>query len=568
MRQNSPKDLRILREIFTPHFYPRLAGLFWCLLFLLAAGLAAGITGCATLNPTVPCGGYPGDSVGSAAPLPPTSTASAPAGQALPTAQATMPGEAGATGLAECIEIALRNNPDIAAGASDIDAKRAERDIAAAERWPGIHATGGYAHNLDAQRLIAPRRNNELGYFTDDLFSADLVLTMPLYRGGRITNSIKAADLMRQVAEHTLARTREELVYNVSSVFYSILAQRRLIDSLAFSENALKEHLKRVNHLIDAGKAPKVDGMRTNVRLAEVTQRHLQEQNLLEIQQRVLSTLLGLEKEPAGGLHIDGTLDPAPLDLDLNGGLETAFSVRPDYAAARAALKAQARRVDVARGEREPSVMLEASYGERWGVGGSGDSYSPASETLTLGAGALPSYTRTPATRGNVVVAGTVNPASTRITSIDQPAAGPNGDVGHIGVKIDVPVFEGGRISARIRDERAKLRAAEQRLRRLELQIRLDVETAVLNAGSARERIQVTEKAIEEGKESLRIMREKYDSGRGVIVDVLDAQSALLEAQTTYYRALADYSVAVAQLRLATGEGSVETTKPKTENRS
>ncbi len=37
-------------------------------------------------------------------------------------------------------------------------------------------------------------------------------------------------------------------------------------------------------------------------------------------------------------------------------------------------------------------------------------------------------------------------------------------------------------------------------------------------------------------------------------MDVLDAQAALLEAETNYYRALADVQVARAQIDLAVGE--------------
>jgi outer membrane protein TolC len=109
-------------------------------------------------------------------------------------------------------------------------------------------------------------------------------------------------------------------------------------------------------------------------------------------------------------------------------------------------------------------------------------------------------------------------------------------------------------VEARISDQRAKLAAAQERLRKLELQIRLDVETALLNVNSSWERIEVTQKAIDQAMESFRIERLKYDLGKGAIVDVLDAQSALLESQTNYYRALADFHTAMAQLRLAMGE--------------
>ena len=80
------------------------------------------------------------------------------------------------------------------------------------------------------------------------------------------------------------------------------------------------------------------------------------------------------------------------------------------------------------------------------------------------------------------------------------------------------------------------------------------MDTSVSNIESTRARIDVTQKAVEQSKESLRIEREKYDYGKGVIVDVLDAQSAMLESQKNYYRALAEYNTALAQFRLAAGD--------------
>ena len=118
----------------------------------------------------------------------------------------------------------------------------------------------------------------------------------------------------------------------------------------------------------------------------------------------------------------------------------------------------------------------------------------------------------------------------------------------------DYPIFDGGRITAQINEQEARLASAQANLRKLELQIRLDVETALLNVNSARKRVQATQKAIEQSKESFRIESEKYDLGKGSITDVLDAQSAMLDTQTNHYRALAEYNIALAQLGLATGE--------------
>ncbi len=415
--------------------------------------------------------------------------------------------EQGPLSLQDCIDIALANNPDVAASAWAVHAAEASRDETAAQRWPWVHARGAYTRSLDNAILVPFRKPGAPSTFTDDIFAGDLVMTMPIFTGGRITNRIKAADLLEQAAQHTLVRTRNELVFNVSSVFYAILSQQRVIDSVEFTRKALREHRDRVGRMIAVQKATNVDLLRTEVRLADVEQRLVNEKNVLDIEKRTLVNLLGIE-DANGAVRIQGLLDHADVTSDLDRDLEKAYATRPDYLAARAAVDAQARNVDAVRGEYWPTVSLEGSYGGRWAID----------------------------------------------PELKQPGANESEDIGHVGVVVDVPLFEGGGIRAQVSRERAKLRVARETLRKLELQIRLEVESAELNIASAGERVRATEKAVEQAKESFRIEQEKYGLGRGSITDVLDAQAAMLESETSYYRALADYNTSVAQLRLATGE--------------
>jgi outer membrane protein TolC len=411
--------------------------------------------------------------------------------------------------LDEAIRLALANNPEVAASEHDTTAAGARRDMASAQRLPNVHVVGGYTRYGDGQRLMPASENGEEGVFSQNIFASDLVVSLPLFTGGRISSELRAADLLRAAADHRLVRTREELVFNVSSVFHGVLAQRRVIESLKFSKTALLEHLKRVADLIAAQKAARVDQLRTEVRVADLDQRLSRERNVLAIQLRVLANLLGAEGgqdlDPAGELTLT---NPALGNAD--SVITQALAKRPDYLAARAVLEAQAKSVDAARAGHWPTVSLQGAYGGRWAA---------------------------------------------------DPTDAPSGtaqadDVGRIGLVVDIPLFEGGRIEATVREQRAKLVAAQERLRKLELQIRLEVESAILNITSASERVAATEKAVEQARESLRIEREKYDLGKGSVTDVLDAQAALLESQMTYYRALADHETALAQLKLSTGENN------------
>jgi outer membrane protein len=366
---------------------------------------------------------------------------------------------------------------------------------------------GGYNHYLNGQRLITASEDGEAGLFGRDIISGDLLLSMPVFTGGRLINQVRAAELLEEAAAHRLVRSREELVYQVSSVFFTLLAQRHFIESLAFSRQTLVEHLKRIEALVQAEKAARVDRMRTEVRLAEVEQLLVREKNLLSIQRRTLASLLGLTDQdrvlsPQGDLE----LGENPSLPDLETALANAWKERADYLAARSSLEAQAKNVDAVKSGQWPTVSLQGSYGGRWATGpttGTGD------ET---------------------------------------------GEVGRVGLVLEIPIFEGGQVDAGIREQQANFAAAEQRFRSLALQVRLDVETALLNVESTGERAEAIRTAIVQAKESLRIEQQKYSLGNGAIVDVLDAQLALLVSEISYYRVLADYHTALAQLKLAMGE--------------
>ncbi|MDZ7622205.1 MAG: TolC family protein [Candidatus Competibacteraceae bacterium] len=410
--------------------------------------------------------------------------------------------------LPQLIAFALAHNPEISATAFDGEAAAARTAAAQGALLPRVSIEGGYTYYGDDLRLTAARYNGEPGVFGNNILTTDLVLRLPLYTGGRLTAEMRAAELLEASAGQRLARSQGELVYNVSILYFSQLAQAQLIESLRFSAETLTAQLDRVNALIAGRKAAKVDALRTEVKLADLRQRLLREQNNLRIQRQALLNLLG-----AGGAAPDfalaGTLTAPPADRrPLASLVEMALLRRPDAQAAQAEVAAQIQRIEAARAGHRPTVNLVGATGLR----------------------AMNDPTQQP------------------------PGQNTSDNASRIGITVEIPLFEGGRTTARVNEENAKLNAQRDRLGKLQLQIRLDVETAYANLASTRERLASAGKAIVLAIESLRIEQEKYALGRGIVLDVLDAQSALLEAQATQIRALADANAAAAQLALATGE--------------
>jgi len=405
--------------------------------------------------------------------------------------------------LPQLIDFALAHNPEIAASTYDGQAASARSQATRAARLPRVGIEAGYTRYGDDLRLTTARYNGELGVFGDNLLTADLVLRLPLYSGGRLTAEMRAAELLETSAGQRLARSKGDLVFNVSSLYYGQLAQMRLIESLGFSAETLAGQLKRVNALIAGRKAAKVDALRTEVKLADIHQRLLREKNSLAVQRQALLNLMGAGRAE-DDFALAGDLQPPAREArNFEILAASALERRPDARAARTEFEA-------ARAGYRPTLNLVGAMGNR----------------------SMGHPTQHPAGLSS------------------------NDDAARIGLTFEMPLYDGGRTGARVDEENAKLGAQRERLTRLQLQIRLEVETASANLASALVRLASTDMAIELAQESLRIEQEKYALSRGTAQDVLDTQSALLEAQTNHIRALADANAAAAQLALATGEES------------
>ena len=415
--------------------------------------------------------------------------------------------------LERCVEIALANNPEVAAVNWEVDAAAAKTEQAKAARWPTVGFEANYNKYLNSRPLFESRYNNQRRIFTKQITRGDVLLKLPLYTGGRITNEIKASELILLAEQNRLARSRQELIFNVTSTYNAILSQQKVVASVQFSLNAMQEQRRKMAKMVEVAKAAPVDLMRTEVRVADLEQSLVKEQNTLDIQERLLATLMGQDFDRTT-MKLAGELTFAPKRYQAEQLIPQALQRRPDFIAARERLEAQAKKVDVARAGHYPNISLAGTYGYR----GSG----------FLGVNDV---------RGPI--------ADNRGPFYD--------DDGQIGVVLTLPLFEGGRISAKVREEISVLAAAQERLRKLNLQIRQEVETAVLDINASLERVKALAKALDQARESLRIESLKYDLGSGTITDVLDAQASQLVTETNYYRALADYRTALARLRLVVG---------------
>jgi len=409
--------------------------------------------------------------------------------------------------LSRIISYAMKNNPHIRIAAKDIEAEIYGIDSAKAERMPKIDGGAGinryrYEYPLSPiviQPPIGP--GTDFPLFRNTVWDAGLSFKLPLFKGGRLFRGVNVAEMKKTVADYNYRMSKQELVYNISSVFYKIAHLEKLFLANDASVKQLEAHRRNVEIYLKTGTAAKLDLLKTDVELSHAMENRLLVKNSLASSYELMKTLMGMDDMDVriSIIHEKTASEKYPA---LEESMDMALSRRPDYKALAKKRLISEERVKIAEGRRLPDISVAGQYG---GLSGTDTGF-----------------------RENW----------------------------YYGLKLTMPIMDGGSIKSEINREKVQLEKAREEERSLKHGITREVRDAHLSIANAQERQEVTRKAIESARENLRVEMLKYDTGSAMTQDVIDAQTALLRAETDYYQAIFDRETALAYLKKAIGEDS------------
>ena len=112
-------------------------------------------------------------------------------------------------------------------------------------------------------------------------------------------------------------------------------------------------------------------------------------------------------------------------------------------------------------------------------------------------------------------------------------------------------LYDGGAATAQVEQANAAAEIAVSELANQQDQIRLSVETAYLSVQSATEQIAAAEVGVVSAEEGLSLAQLRFQSGVGIQLEVLEAQSDLTDAQSTLAQATTAYNQSIVELERA-----------------
>ncbi len=419
-------------------------------------------------------------------------------------APATKPEELGAAPLTadEAVRIALRYQGTVAQARTQIDAAAGRTQATGAATMPRLSLTAGYQDTLyssissslaGATGASGALTGNNTAFQLSG-YSANVTLSQLLFDFGHTRDLVRQSRALEEAAAYGFTRAQTDLTFSVKEAFYLAIQQEKLVE---VNENNVKNRqaqLAQAESRFNAGLGLPADVVRAQTAVSTAIFNLSQAQTNSGLARLNLNNLMGIDPRTPLQLKDDPEQGPAtdkPEEL-----FDLALLHRPELAQARAQLQAARYGLDAANTTSAPRLTAALVYGLR------GD---PFFNSLGI----------------------------------------------QVGFNFDI--YDGGLQAGRVREAEANRESAQAGLDVAAQTVLTEVGRAYLNLKTAAERIRSAEQAEASAAETLRLATGRYQVGLGIFLDVLDAQAALLTAQTDRVNAYLQSDVARAALNRAIG---------------
>lgn len=381
---------------------------------------------------------------------------------------------ASADTLKEALIQAYRDNPSLEAARAQLRATDEGVVIQRSQGLPTVSAGGTYSEFVrqSSTSFISPERS----------LNANVDIGLPLYQGGAVRNGILAAENRVEAGRADLRGTESSIFADVVTIYMDVILNEAIVGLSTNNVQVLQTNLQATSDRFEIGDLTRTDVAQSESRLA-VARGDLRtaQANLVNARERYIALVGAAPSDLQPPPPLPGLPDSVELAVDI------ALEYNPDLIAAHERAQAAGYDIDVAGAGRLPTFSAFTTGGYQNFLG-------------TLG-----SITGAPADQ-----------TSTSATA---------------GVRMTVPLFQGGRVAAQQRQATAQAQAALEQVIATERSVIAQVRALYSSWRAANAIIASSQAAVDAAALSLEGVRAENSVGNRTILNVLDAQQELLRAQ-------------------------------------
>ncbi len=409
--------------------------------------------------------------------------------------------------LDDAVAQGLANSLRLAELEARQDSAEAVEQRRAAAKRPSVAAQAGYSrtNHVDEFAIVQPGLPRQVVYpDVPDNYRTRLDLQWLFYTGGRLDALERAARAERQASGEDLVAARADLRLEITRAFWALVTAREAEQVLVRSLDSIGAYVRDLRARLDQGLIPPNELLSAEAQQSRERVVSIEAANARGIAEADLRRLLGTQGpasiEPAA--RLDAAVGAAG---NVDQLIAEAISRRPERRALAERVQGARARMEAAKAGLLPQVGLSGGF----------------------------DYAR-PNPR--------IFPRSDRWE-----------DSWDVSVNASWTLWDGGRTSAERADAAALARVAEARLADFDRQVTFEVRQRQLELDSSRAAIAATADGVRAAAEARRVVAERFAAGVVTNTEVLDAQTALLQAELDRTRALASARLAEARLARAVG---------------
>ena len=428
--------------------------------------------------------------------------------------------------LDSCRRMALKNNKQLRIAEEKVRGAGYTKKSARGAYFPGIDFTGTYMYNQKAISLLEedqylPTKSFDLAtqeyqynvvkhpvtgqpilngnrpipqtvavipkeafeFDTHNVYAGLVTLTQPIFMGGKIKALNDIASYAEKLAVSQRNTAEKEIIYQTDEAYWQVVSlvhKKKLAESYTALLDTLNRH---VQEMIAEGVATQSDGLTVAVRLnaAQITLSKVD--NGLALSRMALAQICGLPVNEVFTLE-DETLERVePQELPLAYDMEEVFKNRNEVLSLDYAAKIYEKKKNLALSDMLPKLALVGTY----------------------------SFT---------------NP------SVFNGFKNEFDGMFSVGVMLNIPILHWGQNYNKIRAAKSEAVVAKLQLADTKEKIELQVNQAAFKASEAYRTYRMAVKNLEKADENLRNAQVGFEEGVLTTTNVLEAQTAWLEAQS------------------------------------
>ena len=416
--------------------------------------------------------------------------------------------------IEQAVELALQKNLRVKAAGADARVMDSMRREALAPFWPQLSANGYFADQRMAPNVYTSAGNtmarNYQVFNSDQTRDDNFTAMYPLFSGGRDWYTYKAATRRAEAGREMLRGAEVDAAMQARLDYIGVLRETENLRVTADLLRDIDERLRVTRAAFDAGRVPRYYVLRDEAERANVVQMQAMAQSRAEQALVALKTTLGVDL--ASSITLADRLEFTPVAVSIDEGVREAGERQPEIRAAVKQREAAEAEVRAAYGNYFPQVSLSYMYDWAWMKNRAWESQE---ERMRM--------------------------------------RGDNTEGYSVGLVVTLPLFDGLMRENALNTAKAKQERAAQAEGLVRQQIAREVNQAALMLAAAEKGVEASRKGLEQAEEEFRVVKERFESGRGIQLEILDAQVVLTRARFNAVNALADYHSALAMWVRATG---------------